>query len=100
MAAIGRLPDPLADRCILIRMQRKTASEECERLRSLETSAIRRQCARFVMDHSNEIANAQPEIPSTLHDRAADIWEPLLALAALAGGDWPELAPQAACSLS
>jgi len=29
MAAIGRLPETLADRCILIRMQRKTAREEC-----------------------------------------------------------------------
>jgi len=81
-------------------MQRKTATEECERLRKLETSALRRQCARFVMDHSDEIASAQPEIPSTLHDRAADIWEPLLALADLAGGEWPDLARQAAVSLS
>jgi hypothetical protein len=40
MAAIGRLPDTLADRCILIRMQRKTASEQCERLRDLEASAL------------------------------------------------------------
>src|SRR5258708_14965126 len=100
MAAIGRLPDPLADRCILIRMQRKTATEECERLRKLETSTLRRQCTRFVGDHSDEIASAQPEIPSTLHDRAADIWEPLLALADLAGGEWPDLARQAAVSLS
>src|SRR5437016_3972593 len=28
MAAIGRLPDTLADRCVLIRMQRKTSHEE------------------------------------------------------------------------
>src|SRR5438874_10750000 len=34
------------------------------------------------------------------NDRAADIWEPLLALADLAGGEWPELARQAAVSLS
>jgi len=35
MAAKGRLPDTLADRCILIRMQRKAGREACERLRSL-----------------------------------------------------------------
>jgi len=35
-----------------------------------------------------------------LNDRAADIWEPLLAFADLAGGPWPELARQAAVHLS
>src|SRR5262249_9500566 len=57
---------------------------------------LRQKCARFVQDHANAIANAQPEIPQDLNDRAADIWEPLLALADLAGGDWPEKARDAA----
>ena len=35
-----------------------------------------------------------------LTNRAADIWEPLLALADLAGGRWPELARAAATSLT
>jgi len=35
-----------------------------------------------------------------LPDRAADIWEPLLALADLAGGNWPALARQAAMGLT
>ncbi len=100
MASIGRLPDTLADRCIVIRMQRKRADEECERIKKLEASALRAQCARFVQDHAAEIAAAQPNIPDELNDRAADIWEPLLALAELAGGEWPERARQAAISLS
>src|SRR5688572_12427374 len=36
MAAIGRLPDTLADRCIVITMQRKMAGENCERMRRLD----------------------------------------------------------------
>jgi hypothetical protein len=100
MAAIGRLPDTLADRCIVIRMQRKTPNEQCERLRNLQADALRQQCARFVGDHRAQIAEARPEIPESLNDRAADIWEPLLALADLAGGSWPELARQAAVSLT
>src|SRR5262249_26896364 len=80
IAAIGRLPDTLADRCIVIRMHRKTIKEQCERLRNLDTSPHRRQCARFALDHRAAISNAQPEIPPSLNDRAADIWEPLLAL--------------------
>jgi hypothetical protein len=96
MAAIGRLPETLADRCIVVRMQRKMATETCEPLRNLEAGPLRRQCARFVQDHAEEIAGAQPEAPPNMNDRACDIWEPLLALADLAGGAWPELARQAA----
>jgi hypothetical protein len=100
MAAIGRLPDTLADRCIVLRMHRKAAQEQCERLRNLDTADLRRQCARFVADHANAIAGALPEIPFDLNDRAGDIWEPLLTLADLAGGDWPGLARHAASSLT
>ena len=100
IAAIGRLPETLSDRCIVIRMQRKTAKEECERLRSLEGEPLRRRCARFVRDHAVEIARGRPEIPAGLNDRAADIWEPLLMLADLAGGRWPVQAREAAMGLS
>jgi len=100
IATIGRLPDTLADRCILIRIQRKTASEECERLRDVGAATLRRQCARFVLDNSLAIAAETPHLPTALSDRAADIWEPLLALADLAGSHWPETARQAAVGLS
>ena len=100
MAAIGRFPDTLADRCIVIRMQRKTTKEECERLRNLETTTLRRQCARFALDNAQAVGSARPDLPSSLNDRAADIWEPLLAIADLAGGDWPQLARQAAINLA
>src|SRR5688572_4483812 len=100
MATIGRLPDTLADRCILITMQRKMPGEKCERLRHLNAADLRMRCADFVREHRETIAHAQPPIPSTLNDRAADIWEPLFALADLAGGQWPELARQASQKLS
>lgn len=100
MAAIGRLPDTLADRCVVIRMQRKVAGEKCERARQLDTAELNRKCARFVKDNKEAIANRRPELPTSLHDRAGDIWEPLLVLADLAGGDWPERARQAAVGLA
>src|ERR1700752_5305904 len=37
-----------------------------------------------------------PELPDWLVDRPADVWEPLLAVADLAGGEWPERARVAA----
>jgi hypothetical protein len=100
MAAIGRLPDTLADRCIVIRMQRKIAGENCERTRALDTTDLNRKCLRFVLDNKEAITNARLELPPSLHDRAGDIWEPLLALADLAGGDWPERARAAAVGLT
>jgi Protein of unknown function (DUF3631) len=100
MAAIGRLPDTLADRCIVIRMQRKRWDEECGRLRDLDTADLRQRCARFVREHAEVIREARPVVPGELHDRAADIWEPLFIVADLAGGEWPEKARRAAITLT
>jgi hypothetical protein len=104
MAAIGRLPDTLADRCIVIRMQRKNARETCERLRNLDANGLaddlRRRCAQFALENQAAIACATPAIPPGLNDRAADIWEPLFAIADLAGGEWPKVARDAAVNLA
>jgi putative DNA primase/helicase len=81
-------------------MQRKTWRENCERLRNLDGTDLRRKCARFVLDRVEEIGKAQPPFPEDLNDRASDIWEPLLAVADLAGGDWPNKARAAAVGLT
>jgi hypothetical protein len=100
IAQIGHLPETLADRSIVFRMQRKIATEQCQRIRNLNTLDLRRHCARFALDHSQGITCARPEIPDALNDRAADIWEPLLVLADLAGGNWPRLGRDAAIGLA
>lgn len=100
IATIKHLPETLADRCIVIQMHRKTASEKCERLKGLDGAELRRKCARFVMDQAEKIAEGEPEIPEELNDRAADIWEPLLVLADLAGGEWGQKARKAALGLA
>lgn len=100
IATIKHLPDTLADRCIIVQMHRKTSQEKCERLRHLDGKELRSKCARFVADHAEAIAKAQPEIPEDLNDRAADIWEPLLVMADLAGGEWPAKARKAALALT
>jgi hypothetical protein len=81
-------------------MQRKTDAEECHRLKFLDPSDLKRQCARFAIDHAAAIAAADPLIPPGLTNRAADVWEHLLAIADLAGGRWPELARQTAVGLT
>ncbi len=42
----------------------------------------------------------RPDLPHALNDREQDIWEPLLTIADVAGGDWPNRARTAALKLS
>jgi hypothetical protein len=100
IARIGSLPATLADRCIVFRMQRKTPDEICERLRHFNPGDLKSKCLRFVLDHAAAIAAAQPALPPELNDRAADIWEPLLVIADLAGGPWPARAREAALAIA
>ena len=46
------------------------------------------------------LRDAEPALPGALSDRAADVWEPLIAIADLAGDDWPARARRAATGLS
>jgi putative DNA primase/helicase len=103
IAAIGRLPDTLMDRSIVIEMRRKTGSESVERLRRVEREVlaeIPRRCARWVADRLEELRRARPAIPADLDDRAADNWEALLAIADAADGPWPQRARLTALRLS
>lgn len=102
IAMIGKLPDTLADRAINIEMRRKLPHERIEKMRDAgdHFMELQRKCARFAMDHVAAVENARPEIPATLNDRAADNWHTLLAIADMAGGDWPTQARTAAAALS
>ena len=104
IALIGRLPDTLADRSIEIAMRRRSSSETVERLRQDriegECTDARRQAARWADDHLLDLQDADPQVPVALHDRAADCWRPLLAIADCAGGSWPGKAREAALALS
>lgn len=103
VAMIGRLADTLADRSIVIPMRRRALGEHVERLRLDRPDAfeeMRRRATRWSADNHAELRDADPEMPGDLGDRAADNWRPLLAIADLAGGEWPERARAAALALS
>jgi putative DNA primase/helicase len=101
-AAIGRLHPTLEDRSIKIELRRKLRSEQVERIPSRDDAYgdLRRKIARWVADHIEELKHAHPSIPKELTDRGRDNWEPLLAIANAAGGDWATLARTAARHLS
>jgi putative DNA primase/helicase len=103
IALIKLPPDTLVDRSIVLRLMRKPKGAAVERLRkrdSEEFKSLRSRCARWAADQGLKLIDADPSVPDTLHDRAADNWRPLLAIADLAGGDWPALARKAACDIT
>ena len=99
---IGKLTATLMDRSIEIPMKRKL-KEKVERLRRRDNddhARLRRMCCRWGKDNIEALSKAAPALPAALNDRAADFWEPLLAVAAEAGGTWVKLATEAALKLS
>jgi hypothetical protein len=86
----------------VVRLQRKPPGATVQRLGrrdNADFAALRSQAARWGADNFDKLADPDPKMPD-LNDRAADNWRPLLAIADLAGGTWPEEARRAACLLS
>ncbi|MBI4305245.1 MAG: DUF3631 domain-containing protein [Chloroflexi bacterium] len=104
IAGIGKLPDTIADRSIRIGMKRKAQGEKVERLRVRDAKAyavpLYDALAKWMPGATLKLAGVRPELPPELDDRAADAWEPLLAIADMAGGDWSERARATAIALS
>jgi putative DNA primase/helicase len=103
IAAIGKLPETLADRSVVIEMRRKSADEKVAELRfdrvTAELEPLRQQMARWYEDNRHLLTTADPVMPSGIDDRAADNWRPLLAVADAAGSDWGKLGREAATEL-
>lgn len=103
IAGIGHLADTLMDRAVTLELRRKLEHEIVERLRHAEPDlfeTLAAKLARFAEDYREAVRVARPDLPSSLNDRAQDNWEPLLAIAQVAGGVWPDRARHAALRLS
>ncbi len=98
LAGINKLPATLQDRSIVVQMKKVTLMEarELTHLRdgmSPELDAIRSQLRTW-----GEALDGLPDpyMPNGLFNRRGDNWRPLIAIAELAGGDWPERVRRAA----
>jgi putative DNA primase/helicase len=103
LAGIGELPDTVRDRSIEIGMRRKLPGETVRKLRrrdGADLKDIARKLTRWARDNMETLRAAESKMPDGLNDRAADAWEPLVAIADLSGGDWPTRARAAALALS
>jgi len=103
LAGIGELPDTVQDRSIVIRLRRRE-DQPVERLHHREVEAdcfaLRGSLDAWSEAHLGSLASRHPAFPTELGDRAADIWEPLFAIADEAGGSWPTRARSAAVTLN
>jgi hypothetical protein len=104
IAGIGRLPDTIEDRAVIIKMRRRAPHETVARYRirrdGPKVEEVGRRLAAWARTRADAIGAAEPAMPAGLNDRAEDAWEALIAVADLAGGDWPVRAREAARALS
>jgi ribosomal protein L34E len=90
LASIGDLPDTIMDRAIVIRMRRRAPGEPVFPFRSRRDGpalrALGDQLRMWIRANMDTLTAAEPAMP--VEDREADTWEPLFAVAELAGGGW------------
>ncbi len=104
IALIGKLSATLEDRAIVIAMRRRAPGEIVARFRSADCQAaaepLRRKAFRWAKDNLTALQASDPAMPGDLNDREADNWRPLVSIADLVGGEWPDRARAAALALS
>lgn len=103
LAGLDDLPETIMTRSVVVRMRRRAPDERVEpwRLRTCGADAedLHQALAEFAHDHARSAGSSWPEMPHGVEDRDADVWEALLAVADMAGGQWPVRARQAAVAL-
>jgi hypothetical protein len=105
IAGIGNaLPDTVCDRSIRIELKRQAAEERAERFhrRKVEADAValRGRIEAWSGSHVEDFRRCDPAVIEEISDRAFDGWEPLLAIAEIAGSEWSTKAQEAAIKLS
>jgi hypothetical protein len=102
LAGIGAMPDTIEDRAVIVRMRRRAPGETVAPFRHRRDrpalTDIAAALSGWLGAHLAELEHAEPAMP--LEDRAADTWEPLIAVADLAGGAWPAKARGAAVTMT
>ncbi len=102
--AIDDVPATIRSRSLVVPMQRRLPGEKTDRW-NRRTSAAEAEPVCWLLQSWAELVHSyaleflgpdRPVFPMGVDDRDADVWEPLLSVAELAGGHWPERARAAA----
>ena len=95
LAGLGRLPETVADRAVVIHMKKRKRTERVEswreRVNGREAKDLGERLDRWMSSASLPFPSHMP-----VEDRAADVWEALVMVADAAGGHWPHRARNAA----
>lgn len=100
LAGLGNLPDTIMTRSVVIAMRRRAPNEIIEPFRDRTQRAEAAPILSALTDWTSKVSRIDfPEMPHGIADRDADVWESLVAVADIAGGDWPVLARTAAVEI-
>ncbi len=97
-----KLAGTVLSRGIRATLRKKRRGEKIDSIRHSDTNEfqkLREKACRFAMDYGYSFRTARPDIGG-LENRDADNWEPMLALAEMAGPEWRERIMNAALALS
>lgn len=102
IAGIGNQVSTIEDRSVVVALKRRRFDENVAKLTptaKAELTKLKEHIARWVIDNIDVLGIAEPiEVPG-LSDRAEDNWQPLFAIASVAGGDSLDKAKASALAL-
>jgi hypothetical protein len=100
IASIGGIPATVADRSIRINMKRRLPHERVEMFHRIDAdtdaASIREHAQAFAERHLDTLAGRHFDCPDGLDDRGCDIFQPLFAIADVAGSEWAASVREAA----
>jgi hypothetical protein len=99
LAGLGKLPETVADRAVIIRMKKRKRTERVEPWRERLNAKEAKALGDAVGSWMSKATFSWP-LNMPVEDRAADVWEPLIMVADAAGGHWPATARDAALVLT
>ena len=100
LAGLGNLPDTITSRSVVVSMRRRAPNEVVEPFRDRTQRKEAAPIFSKLVDWAETITHIVfPDMPPGITDRNADVWEALIAVADLAGGNWPVHARAAAVAL-
>ena len=100
LAGLGNLPDTITTRSVIVAMRRRAPDEVVEPFRDRTQRTEAAPILNALADWAVAISHIDfPDMPHGITDRDADVWEALIAVADLAGGNWPARARAAAIAL-
>lgn len=100
LSGLGNPPDTIMSRSIIMRMRKQPEGETVEPFDPYDhvaaSEVLRDELEAWAASVADRAESYRPKLPNGIVNRNADIWKPIIAVADLAGGQWPDLARQAA----